>query len=147
MTLAKIFHSFGYRLILVTIISCQLACESEDPASKADQVTQQLSARTWKIQSVKVDDVDKSDLFKDMLITFDKGTYTVVNGGLVWPSNGSWSFTDQQASSFVRADGVVVSIEALNQSMLQLSLTWSKMTFGPGRGASVAGKHVFTFVN
>lgn len=101
------------------------------------------NSKTWKIQTVNVNGVDQTNTFTGMTIQFSKANYTTTNGGVVWPS-GSWSFTDDTATSFLRSDGITVSIVATETS-LTLSMTWNKTTYGGGRVNSLAGPYVFKF--
>lgn len=134
----------------VTLSSCDSG--GDDPTTqmtKQEEVTSLLvgagsTPKTWTMQSVAVDGVDKSTLFGGMTIKFTAGTFTVANGGPLWPATGTWTFTSDQAITIKRDDGTEVQVQATATS-LKLTMTWNKKTFGTGRTTSVSGQHVFTF--
>ncbi|HZY82187.1 MAG TPA: hypothetical protein VFE50_21830 [Cyclobacteriaceae bacterium] len=113
------------------------------PPSAQDAVRTKLTSATWTVQSVTVDGVDQSGLYKNLSLKFTASTYTATNGGVIWPASGTWSFTDQTATAIKKEDGTEVIIEVTDTS-LKLTLTWLKTTLGPGRLASMKGVHVFT---
>ena len=102
------------------------------------------AAKTWKVQSVTVDGVDKSSLFAGMTIKFTEGNVTVTNGGVVWPATGTWTFNTSEAKSIKLGNGTEIELE-VSETVLKLTLSWTRNTFSPGKVSSVAGRHVFTF--
>jgi hypothetical protein len=129
---------------LITFSNCGGDGGDPDPVkTEVEKTRLTLTTSAWKIQSSTVDGTDQSGLFKNLTITFTTAGFTTVNGGAVWPSNGTWSFVDDTAKSFKRDDGIVVSIDSITETALTLSLTWTKTTFGGGRLLSISGKNVF----
>src|SRR5689334_18243453 len=131
---------FALLLFFVTaLVSTLSSCKGkDDPApTAASKITDLLDAGTWQIQAVSVDGVAHTDLFTNMKLTFTATGFTTVNGGPVWPSNGTWTFTDKDATAFTRSDGIVVTINQIDNSNLILSLTWTKTTLG-GRVNSIS---------
>lgn len=121
------------------------SCDGDEPSmTKQEEVTALLVGKTWKIQSVNVGGVDKSSMFSGMTLQFTSNSVTASNGGIVWPSSNTWTFTSDEATTLRRSDGVDVQVEA-TETTLKLTLNWTKTTLGPGRVSSVAGTHVFTF--
>jgi hypothetical protein len=125
------------------------SCEGDEPLSKEEKTRQLLigngsTGKVWRVQSVTIDGVDNATLFSNMTIQFSETSFTVANGGVVWPSTSTWSFTDDEANVIERSDGIEMEVEVTENS-LELSLSWDKDTFGLGRAASISGKHVFTF--
>ena len=119
-------------------------CGSKDPSPK--ETTRNLLINgTWKINSVKVDGVDKTSLFTGMIITFNEHDYNAVNGGPIWGTSQSWAFIDNSAKSFSISSGVEVRILELTSSLLKVELTWDKTTIDGGRTNSVEGLHEFQF--
>jgi hypothetical protein len=114
------------------------------PPSVLDQIKAKMTAATWVIQSVTVDGVDKTDIYKNLTLKFTATTYTTTNGAPVWPASGTWSFTNETGTTVKRDDNTEITVEATDTS-LKLGLTWSQTTVGPGRTESVEGQHVFTF--
>ena len=120
--------------------------KSNDPApvTEPQRVTSLLKTGTWKIQSVSVDGADQSALFKNFTLSFTDAGFATVNGSAVWPASGTWKFVSDQATSFTRDDGLVVTIQTVSSTQLIISLVWTKTTLGPGRIESVKGTTVFT---
>lgn len=122
------------------------ACE-EDAAepSAADVVKAKLISSTWKMSSVVVDGSDQTDIYSGLNLSFTSSGFTTVNGGVVWPSSGTWEFTSEQATAIKRNDGLTIEIVSITDTSLKLGLTWSKSTVGSGRVSSISGAHVFNF--
>ena len=128
--------------MIVIIASCG---GSDDPAQpETDRVRALLASGAWKIQNVKVGNVDKTSSFTGLQLTFTQASYTSTNGNIVWPASGTWALTSNEARSFTRSDGVIVDIDHVSASNLVLSLNWDG-TLGAGRISSVEGRHTFTF--
>lgn len=132
----------GLILTLFVFPSCD---EGTEGPSEEEQLTELLSAGTWKVSNVIVDGVSKKEMFTDLTIKFTKSDFTTTNGGPLWPASGSWSLVDATAKTIKRNDDVSITIETLTDNELVLSLNWTKTTLGKGRVESVAGKHVFSF--
>lgn len=113
------------------------------PPSIQDEVRTKLMSATWTVQSVTVDGVDQSSLYKNLSLKFAASSYTSTNGSVIWPASGTWSFTDQTATVIRKEDGTDVLVEVTDTS-LKLTLTSLKTTIGPGRLTSLKGVHVFT---
>jgi hypothetical protein len=97
-----------------------------------------------------VDGTDKTSLFSGLALQWSKtSTFSAVNGGVIWPSTGTWSFTDGSAQtlfvSLSNGTDAVVTIETLNDTNLIISLRWDETTIGQGRVRSVQGDHTFEF--
>lgn len=120
------------------------SCGSKDP-SPMETNTKLLTNGTWKVNSVKVAGVDKTNLFTGMTITFSENTYAATNGGPIWGTSQSWSFIDNTAKSFTISSGIQVDIIELTDASLILELTWDKTTLEGGRSKSVEGRHEFVF--
>jgi hypothetical protein len=99
---------------------------------------------TWSVQSVTVNGVDQTSVYKDLKITFSSSGFTAVNGGASWPTSGSWSFTSDAGTTIHRVDGLDLAINEISEHKLVLSFNWATTTLGPGRTKSVAGAHVVT---
>ncbi|MBX2896895.1 MAG: hypothetical protein KF763_15720 [Cyclobacteriaceae bacterium] len=120
--------------------------EDDPKPSKQDEVTSVLTSATWKVSSVTVDGVDKTELYAGLTLRFTPTNYTSTNGVPVWPATGAWSFTTEEANAFQRSDGVLVEIIEVTATSLKLKLDWDETTLGSGRVGSVEGDHVFSFV-
>jgi hypothetical protein len=137
------------RLVLLLGVAALLAtlssCKGDDPSvTEAQKITNLLTGSPWKIQSVTVDNVAHDELYPNLSVTFTSTGFTATNGLLVWPTTGTWTFTDKTATTFSRNDGVEVTINEISDTRLVLSLTWTKTTLGGGRANSLSGKNVFT---
>lgn len=136
----KYFASLTLLSVLMLFSTCR---KDADPLSPTERVTELLTNGSWSLVSLTVDDVDQSNLFPDLSITFTGSGFTAINGDPVWPGSGAWTFTDDSAEEFVRSDGVSVAIRSITENSLHLGLSWNETTLGPGRVSSVRGTHVF----
>jgi len=122
-----------------------MGCKKTDPKPKDTEIVKEkLTNTTWTLQNVTVDDIDQTAVYQGLTINFTETTYSTAKGGLVWPSSGTWSFTDETATTIKRDDGMEIKID-VSEVSLKLTLTWAKTTLGTGRLESVKGLHVFTF--
>lgn len=131
-------------VVIILMVFIQ-SCKTDDPTiSEVDRVSTLLKGNSWKMQSVSVGGIDKTSSFAGLTLTFSTGTYTSTNGGLIWPSSGTWTFADETGKIITRNDGVVINLEEISETKLSLKLNWAKTTLG-GRTTSVAGNHIFVF--
>jgi hypothetical protein len=125
------------------------SCKDDDPSATETNLNR-LTAHNWNLTKVTVDGVDKTSLFSDLALQWNKtSTFAVVNGGVMWPSTGTWSFTDSSGKTLVvslnNSHNAEVTIETLNDTQLIISLHWDETTIGQGRVKSVEGDHIFEF--
>lgn len=134
-------------LALAVLATSFCGCKGSDtPAlSKKDEVTATLTKSAWVIKTVTVDGVDKTSIYPNIGLTFTSSAFTTTNGGPIWPTSGTWSFTTADATAIQRNDGLVVTIQEATATSLKLALSWTKTTLGGGRVESVSGQHVFNF--
>jgi hypothetical protein len=135
------------KLIVLLGIGAAQACDSaETPSTQTEKerVLELLKGSAWKAQTVEVDNTDQSDLFENFTLTIAPTSFTSSNGSPVWPTSGTWSFTNETATRISRSDGVEVRIIGVTESELILELNWSETTLGGGRTASIEGVHTFT---
>lgn len=138
-------------LLVVTYSSCKKDPDDPEPIPTAAETTAGLLKGTaWVISAVKVDDV-VLDLYKNLNISFtadadgSNGKYTSVNGGVLWPASGTWTFKTDEAKAITRDDGLEITIDALTEKSMTISFTRAGDTvFEGGRGNAVGGKHVLT---
>lgn len=133
-------------LLMVSVLLIQ-ACKNEDPQTEADKIRSLLMSGEWNLETALVDEVDKTTLYQGLILSFTPTSFTSVNGGVVWPSNGSWEFIDASGEIFVRGDGLEITILTIDDSTLEISFTLSEGSLNEGRQSSVAGNHVYTFSN
>jgi len=133
--------SFGFLGCLLFISGCDRGEPSIEEINRA-----LVTANTWKVSSLMVDGVDRTNLFTNFSLKFTDTNFSTTNGGPVWPASGTWSFVDETAMVIKRNDNVTVTITTISESSLVLALQWETTTFAGGRKSSVAGNHVFTFV-
>jgi hypothetical protein len=129
--------------LLVIVSLTHTACDGNDPAPR-DNMLKQLTG-SWHISRVTVDGMDHTGLFDDFNLVITTQQFSATNGEPVWPASGTWAFADDQAKTFTRDDGIIVTIESISNTQLRLSLMWTKTTIGAGRARSVSGAHVFEF--
>lgn len=144
-----ILSRLGFVLVIIVMSLQWVGCGSSDsplattPISEKEEVAGMLMANPWRSLSVTIDGVNQDLLFPDFLISFTSTGFTTTNGGPVWPPNGTWSFTDDNANAFVRGDGIQVTIAEISSGSLRLELVWNESTIGSGKVQSIAGTHVF----
>jgi len=129
--------------ILAFFTFSRCSSNKSDPTAKEIN-TGILTSKGWTIQSVMIDNASSSS-FSGLTLSFTTTTYITTNGKMVWPTNGTWVFTDPNAKTILRDDQVKVSLDEITDNKLVLSLDWAKPTLGGGRTNSVVGRHVFTF--
>ena len=132
--------------ILLATTLFVMSCGGDTPPSVTEVTTKKLISNNWKISNVQVDGADQTALYTGMILNFDATTFTTTKGEPVWPSSGTWTFTDNTAETIRRNDDLEITIVEASETSLKLSLDWVTGTLGPGRTASVSGNHVFTFV-
>lgn len=146
--LNSVVRQILFPILAIMVIGSLSHCSSENDTpvpSKQDEVTAILTSAPWKVNTVSVDGVDKTIIYKDLGLTFTTTSFTSVNGAAVWPASGTWTFTSSAATAFTRNDGLVVTIQEATSTSLKLALNWNKTTLSPGKTQSVSGAHVFSF--
>jgi hypothetical protein len=121
------------------------SCDKTDDPTAQELQLRKLTGKTWVMQSVSVDGVDRSSLFDNMQLTITENTFTTTNGGRMWPASESWRFSNTQGTVVERGDQLVINILEVTAVSLKLSLTWTETTFSPGRSKSIAGEYIFSF--
>lgn len=140
--------------ILLFISSCGGGSEPEPQQTAAELAATNLTNSAWKVTSVTIDGVDKSNMFTNLSIKFNAssnlngqasldGSFTATNGGVVWPASGSWNISSD-GRSLTRGDGVAIQLTDITSTSLKMSLAWSQTTFGTGRSEGLKGQHEFS---
>lgn len=133
---------------LLTLVSFPSCDKKEDPPPVAEKTAQEIVAEkmvagNWPLTTITVDGEDASSLFQNFSITFTKTSYTTTGTSPVWARSGTWTFLNQEGTTFKRDDGIEVAIEFSNSDKtMKLTLTWNQTTTG-GRTESIAGRHEF----
>ena len=133
--------------IIILFASCIIisSCSESENETQKDKTLRLLSSGTWHISQATFDNVDETDSFTGMYLTFSKGTYASSNGEPVWSASGLWSFTNDNAKAIVRDDDVEVTIQSISQTKLTITLQMDKTVLTGGRLHSVNGEYVFEF--
>lgn len=132
--------------ILIVSISLLMCCrEKEAVLTDEEKVRELLVSGVWVLQNVIVDGTNQTPLYSGLTLNFSANQITVQNANVVWNGIYIWSFTNSSAKSFLRDDGIIVSIKEISNSGLIIELNWTKTTFDRGKVDSVAGLHTFTF--
>ena len=139
----KIVTKLAVMLLAISFIVSVQSCKDEVP--ETDRVKGILKASTWKIQTVNVDAVDQTNVYKGLTLNFTDAGFSTTNGGVVWPASGTWKFSDSSAKTITRSDNLAITITEVTDTKLVLTLTWATTTLGGGRIESVKGSNVFTF--
>jgi hypothetical protein len=137
---------FRPTLLLFLMMLVSQSC-SNDTQPKTNRIRSLLSSGEWKLSSVVVDGIDRTQVYADLALTFTETAIIVKNRNEVWPENQTWKFTDDSETFIARSDGLQIRIEEISETALKLSLTWTHTTFGGGRSASIKGVHVFSLLH
>ena len=124
---------------LISMSSCGGGGGSDTP-----DVAALLKSGTWKVNAVTVDGTNQLSLFTGLTVTFSASSFSAVNGGVVWPSSGTWTL-NTAGTTISRGDGLSISIDNISETALTLSLFWDKTILDGGRSQALEGDHVFTF--
>lgn len=130
---------------VIAFMSLSFCNQNNQTPSAQDIVKAKLISSNWKMQSVNVDGVDQSVVYKGLTLRFTSTTYSTTNGGIVWPSSGLWNFLNSDGTMIKRDDGLEIMV-AVTDTTLKLSLNWPITTLGGGRVISIKGQNVFNFV-
>ncbi|MCH6200757.1 hypothetical protein MMU07_14320 [Aquiflexum sp. LQ15W] len=142
----KIYSLVFSMMLVLTLALSGCGDEVETPQPSAQDIAREkLTSATWKLTKVTVDGVDQTNVYKDLTLTFSNTAYSSTNGKVIWPSSGSWTFDNDQATAIKRNDGLEISIQNLTNSSLRMGLDWESTSIGTGRVLAVGGKHVFEF--
>jgi hypothetical protein len=119
------------------------SCSEDDKPSKQETFLADLSG-TWQVDAVTLDNVDVTEAFGDMAITFKKDkTFTVQNSvGNIWGESGAFTLEESSGGNFslLRDDNALVTVDELNETTLTLSMQFDS---APGRVRGLAGEYVF----
>ena len=136
-------------ILFASVLLFASGCSKSDPTPAAEtdamKNTKLLTTGTWNIQTVQVDGMDKTIVYKNLKLTFTSTGFTSTGGGSVWPTTGTWKFADDTGKVITRGDGLSINTTEISATKLVLTLTWTKTTLDGGRIESIAGSHVFTF--
>lgn len=121
-----------YSLVLSLVVAMASCGGSDDPDPVEDTTLQDvfnlLSAGQASYSSVtKPSDATELN-WDDLVVTFggtvDAGTYSTTGSAdaTVWPSSGTWTFTDATGTKITRNDGVIVNV-AVSATTLNTTFT------------------------
>ncbi|MFN7259672.1 MAG: hypothetical protein ACK5TU_07230, partial [Cyclobacteriaceae bacterium] len=94
------------------------------------------------VQNVNGNAIDLTSVYKNLKLTFKDGTFTSPGGEPIWPSSGSWSFTDTNAKK-ISAGNLEITIIEVTDKKFSYSLPWTKTTVTGGRIESIPGDITF----
>jgi hypothetical protein len=137
----KIFISAAFLVALAVVLE---SCKPDDGVSDKTFTPKEQALREltgiWLLQSLQIDRVITTD-FAGLSLMIDDSTITAYEGGTVWPSVSTWSFTDDAAKAIKRGDEIIINIDQIDDTIMTLSFTVALTT-----GVNVvAGKYVFIF--
>ncbi|HNP18286.1 MAG TPA: hypothetical protein PKL31_07635 [Fulvivirga sp.] len=138
-------------ILAVTLqsISCKSGGSDPVPETEVQRVTKLLvgdatSGTQWNILSVKVDDIDYTEVFTGFTLTFSENGFTSTNGTIVFNDTDTWSFKDDTAK-VITTSNVDITIDEITEASLIFSFIWEGTVYGEGgRKSAVGGENVFT---
>jgi hypothetical protein len=137
--------------LVVAFLLVLSACKKDDAKPTEQQrITTLLTKGTGKwIPSasggVTVEGLDVTeDLFKDFTITFTADKLFTTGTTPVFLREDTWHSKEGNPSIILRGqDDKEITIEAISETELQLSLEWDQTTYEEGRQRSIPGTVVF----
>jgi len=72
--------------------------------NQQEVVKTKLIGNNWKMQTVMVDDVNKTITYAGLTVQFTPTTFNTTNGKAVWPANGTWTFASEDGTAIKRDD-------------------------------------------
>ena len=129
------------------------SCHKDEDPSPTDLRKTELSA-TWEVGidgSIILDDNNVTSYFSDFALTVNSDfSYSTVglNTPNPWVSEGSWEFaTDTDGNvdlnKIVRDDGLIITIDNLSDTDMQLSFIHDATVHLTGRISNVTGQYTF----
>lgn len=123
---------------------CLLLFSCEEKLTPNETTEKVLKSATWKLQSARIDGV-VSDLYDGLSLTFTKGAYTATDGGDIFGSSGTWSFSGKDGKVIVLGNGLEVQLDQISSTRIAISFFWDKTVVISGRSASLEGDHEMVF--
>jgi PBP1b-binding outer membrane lipoprotein LpoB len=117
-----------------------------DEPSVSEKVEGMLVSVTWNKPVVTIDGIDQSNLYQDFTITFTKTNYSTSGGSPLWPTSGTWKFTDETAKAIRLDENKEVQINEITETNLELAIQNDNTTFKSGRINSVKGINKFRLI-
>jgi hypothetical protein len=128
---------------LLLLFSFQLfftSCKKDDPDPLAQRINDLTT--TWKLKSVKNDNVDVTQQYNGFTLTINGQNYTTTNGGNPWPDAGTYEIVVEDLSTIRRSDGTNITIDSITGDELILSFKFN--TLAGGRTKGVTGNFTFS---
>jgi hypothetical protein len=134
-------------MLALTALLFVSSCSKDHPDPVAD-ATKRLTDGTWTLVSVTGGGgTDQTALFQGMTLQFTETTYTTTHGGVVWPASDTWTFEQGVPTAIRRGDGVLMNINAFQETQFVLSFSWDKTILSGGRTNGLIGQYNFTFTH
>ena len=136
-------------MVALTATLTATSCKDDDP-SATERTMKKLVAHEWTLTKATVDGTDRTSVYEGLVLRWNKKqTFSATNGGVIWPSTGTFSFTDKEGKSLLVSltnnEETQVSIETLTNTELVISFHRNESTIGQGRLTSIKGEHIFEF--
>jgi hypothetical protein len=112
------------------------------------EVAGKLKAHEWKLSSVSVGGIDKTEIYEGMTINFATSGYTAASSNPIFLPSGSWSVESETKLKITPAgeEPRELTIIEITDSSLKISVEWDETTMGGGRPESLEGNHIFHFI-
>jgi hypothetical protein len=138
----KFMVSMFSTLFILTALLLFSGCGDNTTEPESERVKKLLIAGEWSVQNVNGNAIDLTSVYKNLKLTFKDGTFTSSGGEPIWPSSGSWSFTDTSAKK-ISAGNLEITIIEVTDKKFSYSLPWTKTTVTGGRIESIPGDITF----
>lgn len=130
-----------------SILLLLLSCDKEDAAGSSEKaVTDKFRAGVWTPAEVKRDGVNITAEYTSMRLTIDTNTYSTTNGGLAWPSSGTWTFPEASTTTILRDNAVLITfILSTDAKTLDMDFVIAERAYTAGRMTGLEGVYHFRF--
>jgi hypothetical protein len=140
--------------VLMVVLTTTLSCDKkEDSGERLQEVISKLVGKTWTIQSVVEEGIDRTLIYEGMTITFEQQSassrlkYVTEKAGPVWAIQGTLDCQYAGRLEMYRDDNILCAVQSITDSELEIEVINFPYSIGPGRTESTGGNHVFTFSN
>lgn len=145
----KIKDIFSILLIIsfATYMGCKKKGTDPQPDPLADRLEELMNnGSSWEVSEVTKDGYDVTDQFNGFKLTIGEFTYTTVNAlESAWPSSGTWSFYENDASTILRDDDTIIYV-GISGGQLTLTFSVDDLSTG-GRFNGINGDYQFILVS
>ena len=127
-------------LSLLTTILFINGCDNDNEPNQSPTPENILVGKTLTLISVKVDGVDKTNLYSGLILQFDDKSYESTEGDPFFNPIGTWQ--SLSTINTIEFDGSLQSeFKVVSEDVVRFTFEWDETIFGGGRLSSIEGTH------